>query len=462
MQSTSQLLFGGLPLEIIMIIFSFCDFRPMPITDEITVEEAVARVKALSRATRVCRSWYKFITTCPQFWTIALFAFDSNSDAGIRMGELYIRRSVNRVIHLVILSAVCPKRALTDFDCTMDGHWNRVQCLSFRDSCDPSVVASLPLHPRRRQLSLVDLLSQEHIVKSLCRLRIESTKGHTVKSLVPKSPLLVSLTLMADPSDVCRLPSRNAIFPPNANANAACLTSVKLGLAFPTEDVRMFLNQCKALEVFEWMSPDDFLDRGTAPFEVSIPTLRTLQVRNGAVFPVIRSAHLTEVTWDIHLSWIESTRFPRREAAFPVMMGLTHLTACVCTLREDTLRNLLPLIPKLHTITFRTTQGEKNLLLTCGVLEAILDSTSNTALSQIRFGFATKSGTTLYLQKLEAVLERFQSERPDVSLLCHVHSDTLPYFLQSSNQTRVVPMYKENNIVDAMGVRICPLGIRSW
>jgi hypothetical protein len=305
------------PVEVLVMIFLFCDFAPAPIEWLPTVDAAWERARLLAAATSVCSRFNTVLIGASEFWNVIIFT-PMGRWYDVEVVKRMIRRSGERPFHVVwdckgaleVASYAC-------VDALLSVKTTRIHTLSIRLTYEGTSMTAGVFEHRLGPLSL------------LRATRIECHDGCTNIPFVPfsVSTTMVTIASYRSISDFERhvevnLPARLT----------DTLVSLRLEVFMRTRDLNEYLSHCKALLNLEWAI-------STLPSQVSLPaleeqafydrqpvlslanTVNTIVISHPILMPVLHGPSLKYARLDVHdhhqiqaVSWedwnIETPRVP--------------------------------------------------------------------------------------------------------------------------------------------------------
>lgn len=331
--------------EILIIILQFAGLVSLSVHENISVTQAVARVMSLGSLMMVCTRLHRMILGYFRFWTVIPF-ISSRSKSSLRAFKFMVMQYASKDIHLVLdwtgMADSHDRDPLQALFRGMKSEWNRVRCISIRDSCGP------------KEKNTIELLLSNmpvHMMARVDTLRFEC--GRTSLSIphFPHLPNLASLTIKAPDFYVQLNMEVSCGFP----SSLTTLSHLRVDVPIPLHTLTGFLAQCRSLISFEWFVPGNSTklaeDIWTEP--IALLTLETLDVIHPQHFPVLRAPRLVCATFDVHMSIPRLRAYPGLYGRAPDMANLRQMTVCICTINRATLEQLLGTCTVLESLTLR-------------------------------------------------------------------------------------------------------------
>jgi hypothetical protein len=292
------------PVEILLMIFLFCDFAPISIEQPMTISAAWDRAILLAAATSVCSRFHSVLTGASEFWNVIIFTpLGRKNDAEVV--KLMIKRSGERPVHViwdckgtrVVASNFCVE-ALLSFITT------RIHFLSIR------------LTPQGTPMTVGVF---EHRVRPLAMLRRTRIECHNMCTEIPFIPCGASTTMLtiARRRYIVHFDRHIAVnLPPRLTTT---LVSLRLEVSIRIKYLNYYLSHCIALVNLEW-------DTSTEPSEIPLPallamheeededdddrslkpvlllpkTVNTVTISHPALVPILNAPSLTHALLDLH------------------------------------------------------------------------------------------------------------------------------------------------------------------
>jgi hypothetical protein len=289
-----------LPVEILLMIFLFCDFAPIPIEQSLTMEAAWNRARLLISATSVCIRFHAVLKSSPEFWNVRIFTplgrrFDAN------VVKQMIHRSGKRPLHVV-------------WDCKGTRITASEECVNALCSVNSTRIRTLSIRLTYKGTRVTNGVF-EHRLRPLNLLRATRIECHDRCPEIPFVPSGASTTMLTIMSRCNNIVNFDRYIEVNLPSRlATTLVSLRLKLSIRTRDLKEYLLRCIALRHLEWVvskfpyfltlpelhDEQDDDDYSRKPF-LSLPeTLDSVVIIHPILVPILHAPSLTHARMDVH------------------------------------------------------------------------------------------------------------------------------------------------------------------
>jgi hypothetical protein len=276
-------------VEILLIIFLFSDFGPVPSSERpIEADEAWKRARLLVEASSVCSRFYGVLRAASEFWNIIIFT-PMRRTCDTDIVKQIIRRSGERPVHVV-------------WDCR--GHLD-VMCTPCVDALrlvNTARICTISIRLTSRGASPTAVVFDSLIpLKSLHSSHVECHEGCSEVPFIPCGPLTTFLTITPE----CCITNLNRHVKVNLPLRlATTLVSLRIHISISTADLNHYLGFCRALLHLEWeISSSPSLDEEDGDMKQHLflpPTVKNIVVSHPILVPLLHAPSLTHAKLDIH------------------------------------------------------------------------------------------------------------------------------------------------------------------
>ena len=244
-----------LPVEILLMIFLFCEFSPVPLEQSLTMEESWKRARLLTSATSVCSRFHAVLKGASEFWNVIIFTplgrtFDAN------VVKQMIQRSGHRPLHVV-------------WDCMGTRVMASDACVDALCSVNRTRIRNISIRLTEKGTPLTTGVF-EHRLGPLALLRATRIECHDKCPEIPFVPSGASTTMltMSSRRHIVNLDRYIKVnFPSRLSTT---LVSLVLKLSIRVRDLSDYLSRCLALQHLEWaVSPVPSLITEAWPHEIA-------------------------------------------------------------------------------------------------------------------------------------------------------------------------------------------------
>jgi hypothetical protein len=296
------------PVEILLLIFLFCDFAPVPAEKPITIAAAWKRARLLTSTASVCSRFHAVLSCASEFWNVIIF-----TPLGRRGDSYVLKRMIER-------SGERPVQVV--WDCRGMRMVTCNTCVEALCSVEKTRIHSISIRLTSRGILPTTGVFEQRF-RPLAMLRATRIECHEGCSEIPFVPSGASTTVITIASNHHRsiynihshmevnLPARLAI----------TLVSLRLEVLIRSRNLNYYLSRCISLKHLEWVIPtvpaqlpldtlpvmpedDDYdeneEDRDHQPVLFLPKTVKTVVISHPFLVPVLHAPSITHARLDVH------------------------------------------------------------------------------------------------------------------------------------------------------------------
>ena len=287
-----------IPDEILLMVFLFTEFAPIPLDSSLTTAEAWNWAKLIYAATSVCSRFYTILGGAAEFWNLIIFTpFGRKDDSDVVRSMIW--RSRERPLRIV-------------WDCEGTRLVASTACVNSLRSIDMARICTLSIRLTAQGTRMTaGVFEYFRPLPFLCETLIECHDGCADIPFIPSGVSTTALTV----SSLSRIANFDFHFHVNFPQRlATTLLSLTLQVLISPYDLNNYLFQCTALQHFEWViSADPYHFSPIPPLEeeggeahprnpvLYLPkTLNSIVIAHPFLVPRLHGRSLKHARLDVH------------------------------------------------------------------------------------------------------------------------------------------------------------------